>query len=477
MKKSWLLLFLMVLMCGCSNQSKEETGVEASVEQEAASKLAQEKQLVDRQLYEKLSEAVETIGYTYDMQTFAENEYNQGVLYSELIDFDNDGVQEVYAFMKGVDYPLSAYTHRNKDNYIQEVWTGNANGESAILSFSSEVDQLVCSACDMNVSLVKGQDGRTFIKMFSNQTSQGTTVDKIWIYAKEPSNSAMELVITGYTIDNNNAVGIDYFLDGEVTDQATYDTAFAPYTGEERSILISNFSEKKYGFDYTSPASNVGTVLAALLPSVNSIVGQEALLEKKKREEIIGALGEFNTVRRIHHQDKRVVQSLVLDVIQKANLDHEYSDMSEMVFDGASVKAKYKETFGVDLDIEKMNFPSRDSQSIMSYEAGKFYIYPTGFYFDAIDRHFQDVYKVRDDLYYVTILDNEFNHTEYSLSKDTNITSEEMFAQDFASWPKEARIWLKPGIQRYAVVKYMDGVPKVQYFGAQNLTDQQIEAF
>ncbi|UUV26668.1 hypothetical protein [Lysinibacillus sp. FN11] len=100
MKKSWLLLFLMVLMCGCSNQSKEETGVEASVEQEAASKLAQEKQLVDRQLYEKLSEAVETIGYTYDMQTFAENEYNQGVLYSELIDFDNDGVQEVYAFMK-----------------------------------------------------------------------------------------------------------------------------------------------------------------------------------------------------------------------------------------------------------------------------------------------------------------------------------------------------------------------------------------
>ena len=46
--------------------------VEASAEQEAASKLAQEKQLVDRQLYEKLSEAVETIGYTYDMQTFAE---------------------------------------------------------------------------------------------------------------------------------------------------------------------------------------------------------------------------------------------------------------------------------------------------------------------------------------------------------------------------------------------------------------------
>ena len=54
----------------------------------------------------------------------------------------------------------------------------------------------------------------------------------------------MELVITGYTMDNNNVVGIDYFLNGEVTDQATYDTAFAPYLGEERSILISNFSEK-----------------------------------------------------------------------------------------------------------------------------------------------------------------------------------------------------------------------------------------
>lgn len=465
----------MVLMCGCSNQAKEEP-VEASVDQEATSKLTQEKQLVERQLYEKLSEAVETLGYTYDMQTFAENEYNRGVLYSELVDFDNDGVHEVYAFMKGTDYPVSAYTHRNKDNYIQEIWTGNANGESAILSFSSEVDQLVCSACDMNVSLVKGQDGRTFIKMFSNQTSQGITVDKTWIYAKEPNNSAMELAITGFTIDNNEGA-IDYILNGKETDQATYDTAFTPYAGEERSILISNFSEKKYGFDYTSPASNVGKVLAALAPSVNSIVGQEELLEKNKREEIIKALDEFSTTRRIHHHASEVVQFLVLDVIQKYNLDHEYSDMGEMVFDGATVKAKYKETFGVDLDIENMNFPSRESQSIIAYEAGEFYIYPTGFYFDAIDRHFQDVYKVRDDLYYVTILDNEFNNTEYSLSKDTNITAEEMFAKDIAGWPKEARIWLKPEIQRYAVVKYMDGAPKVQYMGAQNLTDQQIEAF
>ena len=48
----------------------------------------------------------------------------------------------------------------------------------------------------------------------------------------------------------------------------------------------------------------------------------------------------------------------------------------------------------------------------------------------------------------MTILDNEFNHTEYSLSKDTNITPEEMFVKDIASWPKEARIWLKPGIQK-----------------------------
>ena len=95
----------------------------------------------------------------------------------------------------------------------------------------------------MNVSLVKGQDGRTFIKMFSNQTSQGITVDKTWIYAKEPNNSAMELAITGFTIDNNEGA-IDYILNGKETDQATYDTAFTPYAGEERSILISNFSEK-----------------------------------------------------------------------------------------------------------------------------------------------------------------------------------------------------------------------------------------
>ena len=96
------------------------------------------------------------------------------------------------------------------------------------------------------------------------------------------------------------------------------------------------------------------------------------MLEKKKREEIVSALEEFNTKRRIHHQDKKSSNLLVLDVIQKANLDHEYSDMSEMVFDGASVQAKYKETFGVDLDIERMNFLPERASPLCLMKQGSF---------------------------------------------------------------------------------------------------------
>lgn len=476
MKKSWLLLLLALLMYGCSHQSKEDLVATNVNEQEGASEIVDEKQLIERQLYEKLSEAVDTLGFTYDMHTFAENAYDRGVLYAELVDFDNDGVNEVYAFMKGSDYPSSAYTHRNKDNYIQEVWTGNAKGESAVLSFSSEIDKSVCSACDMNVSLVKGQDGRTFIKMFSNQTSQGITFDKIWVYAKEPNKSDMELVVSGYKSNDNEGV-LYYTLNGEDTDEATFEAGFAKYDGEERPILISSFAEKEYGFDYSSPASNVGKVLATLAPSVNNIVGQEELLEKEKKQEIINALDEFSVMRRINHLNRDSVDLLLLEVIQKYNINHEYSDLSEMVFEGATVKEKYQETFGVELDIERLNFPTRDGQSIIKYESGKFYISPTGFYFDSINRNYQDVYKITDDLYFVTLVDNEFSDFEYSITKDMMVTSEEMFKKDIASWPKEARIWLKPGIQKYAVVKYIDGVPKVQYLGAQNLTDRQIEAF
>ncbi|UZM97356.1 hypothetical protein OL548_19505 [Lysinibacillus sp. MHQ-1] len=99
------------------------------------------------------------------------------------------------------------------------------------------------------------------------------------------------------------------------------------------------------------------------------------------------------------------------------------------------------------------------------------------FYFDSIHRNYQDVYQVSKDVYYVTFLDSEFNDLEYSLTKDVMVTSEDMFKKDIASWPMDARVWLKPDIQRYAVVKYVDGEPKIQYMGAQNLTDNQLQTF
>ncbi|HAU35853.1 MAG TPA: hypothetical protein DCW76_16630, partial [Lysinibacillus sp.] len=313
MKKSYLLLlFLVVLMYGCSNGVKETPTAKV----EDAEKIVtndQERQVVNRQLYEKLSEAVETLGYTYDMHTFAENEHDRGVLYAELVDFDNDGVNEVYTFMKGIDYPLSAYPHRNKDNYIQEIWTGNANGEDALLSFSSEIDKLVCSACDMNVSLVKGKDGRTFLKMFSYQMSQGIANNNIWVYAKDPKKSEMELVASG-NFGHNNEGDLFYTLNDEETDRMTFEEEFARYDGEERPILISNFAEKNYGFDASSPATIVGKTLATLSPSVNNIVGKDELLEKDKKKEIVDALDEFSSMRRINHHDPQIVMSLVLDV-------------------------------------------------------------------------------------------------------------------------------------------------------------------
>ncbi|MGE7987891.1 hypothetical protein [Lysinibacillus fusiformis] len=257
----------------------------------------------------------------------------------------------------------------------------------------------------------------------------------------------------------------------------TFEEEFARYDGEEHPILISNSAEKNYGFDASSPATIVGKTLATLSPSVNNIVGKEALLEKDKKKEIVEALDEFSSMRRINHHDPQIVLSLVLDVIQKYDIDHVYSDTGEMVFDGAIVQAKYKEAFGVELAIDSMNFPSRDSQDIVTYELGKFYIYPTGFYFDSIHRNYQDVYKVSNDVYYVTFLDSEFNSLEYSLTKDVMVTSEEMFKKDIASWPMDARVWLKLDIQRYAVVKYVDGEPKVHYMGVQNLTDNQLQTF
>lgn len=460
----------MALLAGCSDDagSKEQ----AEVPQEK-----QDQQIVYSQLYEKLSEAVETLGYTYDTRTFAENDSEIGVVHAELVDFDNDGIEEVYALMKGSTYPSSRYAHRNADNYVHEIWTGNPQGESAVLSFSGEIDKMECSACDMSVSFVEGKDGRTFIKMFSHQTSQGVAVNKEWIYGKEPTSTRTDLLVSGYSTNREGA--LVYVLDDVETDQATYEAAFAPYVGEERPIIMSNGGGKAYGFNYASPATYVGKVLAQLAPSVNVVVDNEKLKNEGKKNEIISALNEFSTMKSIDHNKKEHAERLVMHVIQTHNIGNETPNDIEMTFDGDTVKAKYKETFGVNLDLENKYFPSRKmiAQSLITYELGKFYAYPQGFSNNVIDRNYQDVYQVSDDVYYVTFVDHEFNHMEYALSTDSMLTAEEMFADVMANWPDEARYWLKPDVQRYAVVKYVDGAPKVQYIGAQNLTDAQLAAF
>ncbi|WP_413363331.1 hypothetical protein [Lysinibacillus sp. 3P01SB] len=477
MKKYWLAWVIIALLVGCSDGKDKEPEKVAAGEQSEATENNQEKQTAERQLYEKLSEAVETLGYTYDSRTYEENEYEIGVVHAELVDFDNDGVEEVYALMKGSNYPLSTYGHRNVDNYVHEVWTVNPDGESAMLSFSGEIEKMECSACDMSVSLVEGKDGRTYIKMFSHQTNEGLADNREWIYAKDPNSSETELVVSGYITNSDGA--LVYMLNDVETDQAAYEAAFAPYVGEERPIIISNAGAKAYGFNYASPATYVGKVLAELAPSVNHFVDNEETKETKKKEEVLQALSEFSDILSINLDKQDHAEGLVMHVIQANNIENETPNDLEMTFDGDTVKEKYRETFGVELDMENNFFPRRDmiSQSLITYELGKFYAYPQGIFSDDINREYQDVYKVFDDVYYVTFVDDEFNYMEYSAMTTPVMTAEEMLADGISNWPDEARNWVKPNVQRYAVVKYIDGAPKVQYMGAQNLTDEQLAAF
>ncbi|UZM97354.1 hypothetical protein OL548_19495 [Lysinibacillus sp. MHQ-1] len=91
-----------------------------------------------------------------------------------------------------------------------------------------------------------------------------------------PKKSEMELVVSG-NFGHNNEGDLFYTLNDEETDRITFEEELARYDGEERPILISNFAEKNYGFDSSSPATIVGKTLATLSPSVNTIVGKEKI--------------------------------------------------------------------------------------------------------------------------------------------------------------------------------------------------------
>ena len=468
--KKWLLLCMTVatLVLGACSDSKEQatTEVNPSANEEKGNKEEQLKQTHYNQFQNVLAEAVDTLGFANESGDYVEDEYQTGVFYAELVDFNNDGFEELYVLLKNNGYGTSDYAHRNVTNYVHEIWSGNESGDEPRLAYSFEIPAMQCSACDLSVSLVDMPDGQTVLKQSSYHMSMGESSENNTYYSMDANANFTEKVF--------EILDFNFTIDGETVEEAAYMEQIENYA-DDRPIIISGAGMKSYGFEGkgTAPVVSVLTTLAA---NANDLSDKKNVDEATKKTVSAGFDNHANTKRLdVYNPDSYV--NMVFNVLMYSNLPSTSDESFNSVFAEEDVLEAIKERYGVKLKTSDREFLSalQPSDSIVWYENGQFYMKATDFYLDDINRSIDAVYEVSaNDVYYVELTDHEFDSMSYYTNTDDQT---DLFTIDFSQWPEESLRSLRANIKRYAVVKMIDGTPIVQYIGLQNLTNEQLATY
>src|SRR5690606_26811798 len=95
-----------------------------------------------------------------------------GIVYADLIDFNNDGRSELYVLFRSSDYASDELSHRNQRGYIEEVW-GVQGKESILLKQGMYDYEDVSYASDLALSFITLEDGTVAIRHNHEKTGQG----------------------------------------------------------------------------------------------------------------------------------------------------------------------------------------------------------------------------------------------------------------------------------------------------------------
>lgn len=459
--KKWLMVGVAALtfsLAACS-EADEKTEVPSEETQENEAENSQ-RDIHYAQYYNVLSEAVDKLGFAPETSVYDEETYETGVYYAELIDFDGDGFEELYVLMKNDGKPRSTYAHRNVANYVHEVWAGNKEGDTPVLSFSYEIDAMQCSACDLSVTIVEDED-RSFISQFRHKTSQGYVYNEETFYTKSESSSHFEEKTIIQASEGDS-------IDGVAVEKAQLESELAKFTGERKPIIISEGGFKKYGF--------VQMGEPVIEPLLNKLSGTEAdgkKLEGKMTEEVKAFLTDIHT-KNLDVLDNFTYDTLVFNTIINTDIPYDLNEENyTLVYNRADVEAAIEQQFGVKVDLSKGHYahPSEQMKAMLTYADDKFYMSATDFYSAETKRNFDEVTEVKENVYYVKMIDHEFDSMGYG---DFDIDFQNT---PIESMPAAAEPYLTKNIKRYAVVKIVDGEPKLQYIGKKPLYKTKIEQY
>ena len=484
-KFAWLVLALLLfVITGCTENTPEEEG-EKPLEEQNIKNTIVDKAKVNEQFNRVLVDLLENYDFMYNNHYYYKFEFQNGVIYADLIDFDQNGQDELYVIFQSGGYTEDAYSHRQFQGYIHEVWHATS-GEEAELIHHASVPIENCFGCGTNISFHEWENGQIALseKIDYHDESDESAIFTHHFYELENGEFKVN------TFETDTREPIKYSLNGK--EYATSDEFFEErdhYSRNERMILYNDTGIQMFEIDISRSGLQISKLLRQLNATNNTLASYATKIDPydiQAEAEYMMELPQVDVLNTATHSD------LLKYLFYKKYMDWNLSGYSAElgIFDSYPeevVSASFEQVFGVPLDLSNI-------ETAVDLEEGDYenyyykIIYKDGYisYTDPSD-HFTDywrtvtkAYEIADNKYYVEMLDAQFYfyyYTEKDYHYYYDYSLEDYLHEPYENWPDPLLDFTKTDMQRYAIIKIVDGYPAFLYIGYDNLTDDEIAAY
>ncbi|MEC1717795.1 hypothetical protein [Schinkia azotoformans] len=299
-----------------------------------------------------------------------------GLAYANLIDFDKDGVSELYIL----------YVTYGAESYIEEVW-GYKDGKE-VKMYSEETDDLFGGwTSDRTVSI--NNDGNTYIN-HSSRLGEVFAYDDYWTI----ENNVIKITKASAEYIDGNEDSWIYKITENGKDRNVSEEEYNQFLNNlghpSKKIINGNAGAPAFEIDITNNLNTVMNFLNQLRTfthqtSLENSVSKLALEKKKGIIAFLNYFTELNTLDVEHYKDPEIMEFII-----DANFYNKFSEQElpqvsskEAILDNhyyypysaESVNQLTKKLFGITLQPKNISVVNPDDEyDLAKYKDGYFYI-------------------------------------------------------------------------------------------------------
>jgi len=392
-----------------------------------------------------------------------------GIVYADLIDFNNDGKKELYTLFKSSTYMKYGPSHRANNGYIEEIWGIGENEEQKLLwNQFYPYDSTEISGLSISFNLL--ENGTTVLKHLTNNSSFSNTK----FYALRDHSFSMIDEFNIKTGEHN-----EYQLNGESVDLVTFNEKLSQYNNSsETDIINSDSGTIEFGISLANPFNQIEVVMEELSSTIHPTPNNEQNIIEDKS--IFATTKEYRNFGHIDVRDSStyttMIDSLILDGIVK-------SDAEQFEPFGAGYKEEtiinaVKTYFGVTIVPTNLGLPSELSGHYwLHYVNNGFYLPASDFYRQQEIATPETITQLADDLFYVKTNNFKFNLMEHFMNTEIQLNINEYLDVPMNDWPEHTQPFLTKDLPVYLILKKMDNRYQLLYKSYLNLTDEELVEF